>query len=136
MPSAKLAEHLNDMEDRPWPEYGRGRKPITVVQIARLLKRHAISPSSVRTGDKTPKGYRLDQFKNAFARYLLPFEPPHRHNPQKPAENRPFQGATLGSDVAVRNPPKPAVALGCGGVADENPISGEKHEKEPWRERI
>ncbi len=136
MPSAKLAEYLNDMEDRPWPEYGRGRKPITAVQIARLLKRHTISPASVRMGDKTPKGYHLDQFKNAFARYLLPSEPQHRHNPQKTAENGPIQGATIGSDVAVRNPPKPAVALGCGGVAAENPKSAAKHEKEPWRERI
>ena len=136
MPSAKLAEYLNDMEDRPWPEYGRSRKPITTVQIARLLKRHTISPSSVRMGDKTPKGYRLDQFKNAFARYLPPSEPQHRHNPQKPAENRPFQGATLPPDVAVQKPPKPALALSCVGVAAENGISGDKQEKEPWRERI
>jgi len=126
MPSAKLAEYLNDMEDRPWPEYGRGRKPITVVQIARLLKRHAVSPGTIRVDDRTPKGYRLDQFKNTFARYLPPFQPQHRHNPQKTAENRPFQGATLTPDVAVRNPPKPAVALGCGNVADENGISGDK----------
>ena len=45
---AKLAEYLNEMEDRPWPEYGRSRKPITTVQIARLLRRHAISPNSIR----------------------------------------------------------------------------------------
>ncbi len=115
------------MEDRPWPEYGRGRKPITVVQIARLLKKHAISPSSVRmNADHIPRGYRLDQFKNAFARYLLPFEPPHRHNPQKPAENRPFQGATLGSDVADEKTLKPTASMVCGGVADENPVSGDE----------
>jgi len=126
MPSAKLAEYLSEMEDRPWPEYGRGRKPITVVQIARLLKRHTISPNTIRIDDRTPKGYRLDQFKNAFARYLLPSEPQHRHNPQKTAENGPFQGATLGSDVADRNQPKPAVTLGCGGVAVQNGESGDE----------
>jgi putative DNA primase/helicase len=136
IPSAKLAEYLNDMEDRPWPEYGRSRKPITTVQIARLLKRHMISPNTIRMGDKTPKGYHLDQFKNAFARYLLPSEPQHRHNPQKTAENWSFQGATLGPDVADLNPPKPAVTLGCGGVSAGNGISGDKQEKKPWRERL
>ena len=59
-------------------------------------------------------------------RYLPQFEPSHRHNPQETAENRPFQGVTLGSDVTVRNPPKPAVVLGCVGVTDENPVSGDE----------
>ena len=121
MPSAKLAEYLNGMEDRPWPEYGRDRKPITAVQIARLLKRHTISPASVRVGDKTPKGYHLDQFKNAFARYLPPSEPQHRHNPQRTAEKQPFQGATLAPDVAVQKQPKPTASSSCGGVAAGNP---------------
>ena len=120
MPSAKLAEYLNEMEDRPWPEYGRGRKPITAVQIAHLLKRHTISPKTIRIDDRTPRGYHLDQFKNAFARYLPLFEAQHRHNPQETAENRPFQSATLTPDVAVQKPPKPAVALTCGGVAAGN----------------
>ena len=130
MPSAKLAAYLNEMEDRPWPEYGRSRKPITTVQIARLLRRHAISPNSIRMGDKTPKGYHLDQFKNAFARYLTLFEAQHRHNPQETAEYRPFQSATLTPDVAVQKPPKPAVALTCGGVAAGN---GEKADARLFR---
>ena len=126
MPSARLAEYLNGMEDRPWPEYGRGRKPITVVQIARLLRRHTISPGTIRTGDQTPKGYRLDQFKNTFVRYLPPFETQHRHNPQASAENQQFQGATLKENVAVQNPEKPSNSATCVGVAAENPISGDE----------
>ena len=136
MPSAKLAEYLNDMEDRPWPEYGRGRKPITTVQIARLLKRHAISPGTIRIDDRTSKGYRRDQFENAFTRYLPQFEPSQRHNPQNSAENWPSQGVTSGPNVTGRNPPKPAVALGCDGVTDENPESGAEQGIGPWRERI
>ena len=136
MPSADLARYLNEMEDRPWPEYGRSRKPITAVQIARLLKRHTISPNTIRLDDRTPRGYHLDQFKDVFARYLPPSKVQHRHNPQKTAKNGSFQGETLGSDVAPWNPPKPAVALGCGGVAVQNGESAAKHEKEPWRERI
>ncbi len=120
MPSAKLAEYLNGMEDRPWPEYGRSRKPITVVQIARLLRVHKIAPSTIRTGDLTPKGYRLSQFNNAFARYLPPFEPPHRNNPQFSAENRPFQGVTSTPNVTVENPPKAAPAVTCDSVTVEN----------------
>jgi hypothetical protein len=136
MPSAKLAGYLNEMEDRPWPEYGRSRKPITTVQISRLLKKHAISPATIRIDDRTAKGYRLDQFKNTFARYLSQIEPSHRHNPQTAAENRPSQGVTLGSDVTTRNQPKPAVTVSCGGVAAETPKSAAKHDKEHWRERI
>ncbi len=63
---------------------------------------------------------RLDQFNNAFARYLPQFQPPQRHNPQETVENRPFP------DVAVQKPLKPAVALTCGVVAVENPGSGDE----------
>ncbi len=77
-------------------------------------------------GERTPKGYRLDQFKNAFARYLPPFEAQHRHNPQKTAGKQPFQSATLTPDVAVQKPPKPAASLGCDVVAVEKGESGDE----------
>ncbi len=119
IPSAKLAEYLNGMEDRPWPEFGRSRKPITVVQIARRLRGHAIAPGTIRMGDQTSKGYRLSQFNNAFTRYLPPFETTHGNNPQFSAENRPSQGVTSTPNVTVENPPKPAPVLDCGDVAVE-----------------
>ncbi len=136
MPSVKLAEYLNDMEDRPWPEYGRSRKPITTVQIARLLKRHTISPGTIRTEAGTPKGYKLENFENVFARYLSWVSAATTPQVNATAGLSPIPSRHKGGDVAAEKTPKPAVSLGCGGVADENPESGVKHEKEPWRERI
>ena len=47
------------------------RKPITARQLAKLLKPFKIFPRHIRPGDgKTPKGYYLAAFAEAFARYL------------------------------------------------------------------
>jgi putative DNA primase/helicase len=73
--SADLVAHLVAREDRPWPEYGRARKPLTATQMARLLSPLAISPGSLRPADgatATAKGYYRRAFEDAFARYLAP----------------------------------------------------------------
>ena len=58
-------------QHKPWFEYGRERKPITQRQLADLLRPFGIIPGTIRTsGDRTAKGYRLDQFEDAFDRYL------------------------------------------------------------------
>jgi hypothetical protein len=71
--SAGIASSLGQMEERPWPEWRHGR-PITPVQIAVLLDRYSIKPSTHRFGQETAKGYLLAQFEDAFARYLKPEE--------------------------------------------------------------
>ena len=49
----------------------RAEKPLTQNKLARLLKQLKIVPDSVRIDEKrTPKGYYLHQFEEAFARYL------------------------------------------------------------------
>ena len=63
------------MEDRPWPEFKRGQ-PLSSTQLARLLKPFGIRPKVVRIGAGTPRGYTLQAFLDAFARYL----PPARRN--------------------------------------------------------
>jgi Protein of unknown function (DUF3631) len=67
--SATLAEALHEIEESPWSEwYGR---PITARGIARLLARYEIRPKSVRLDDETTaKGYKRDQFEDAWTRYL------------------------------------------------------------------
>ena len=45
-------------------------RPITARQLAALLKEHKIKPKTVRRGDVTEKGYRLELFEDVFARYL------------------------------------------------------------------
>jgi hypothetical protein len=66
--SAEMVDALSKMEDRPWPEWHRG-KPITPRQIAKLLGPFGVTPKTVRTNG-TAKGYKLDDFKDAFERYL------------------------------------------------------------------
>jgi Protein of unknown function (DUF3631) len=69
MSSAALAEALHEIEEAAWSEwYGR---PITARGIAKLLARYEIKPRSIRLDDEsTPKGYKRDQFTDAWGRYL------------------------------------------------------------------
>jgi putative DNA primase/helicase len=72
LPSAALVESLVTMEGRPWTEFGKSGKPISQNRLARLLDPYQIRPDSIRVGDKTPKGYQLADFEDAFSRYLRP----------------------------------------------------------------
>lgn len=78
--SEDIVNALARMEGRPWPEWNGG-KSITTRGLARLLKPFGIEPDSVRFGDDTRKGYLLDWFLDAFARYL----PVHPEHPEQPA---------------------------------------------------
>ena len=78
--SADLVVALLGRVDRPWAEWKQGR-PLTQVQLARLLKPLGIGPDSVRFGDETRKGYWPEQFKDAFDRYL----PPEAEQTEQPA---------------------------------------------------
>ena len=127
--SADLATALAQVEGRPWAEWGRNRdKPITQNALARLLKKFttadglAIAPGNIRTGDHVPKGYLLDQFTDAFARYLVStpgFEPLHRYKPTAAGTSTTFQTATRASGVAVEKCEKPPPNERCSGVAVE-----------------
>ena len=67
--STDIAENLAEMEERPWPEFHSGR-PITVRQVARLLRPFGIKPKTIRTGANRTKGYLSEQFRDAFERYI------------------------------------------------------------------
>lgn len=69
--SEDLCKELGKMEDRPWGEW-KNDFPITKTQLARLLEPFGVRPRVIRIGEKTPHGYKLDWFKDAFARYLPP----------------------------------------------------------------
>jgi hypothetical protein len=128
IPSEALVSDLHEMEERPWNEFGRAQKPITKIQVARFLKPFGIAPATIRTAaGATPKGYRLDQFLDAFERYL-PGEPPEtKRNTPQPAENcdkLANRNATFEFDVADRNHRKPTADKGCGVVAGQTPPEG------------
>jgi hypothetical protein len=71
--SEAIVEHLVSLEHRPWPEWGKARKPITKVQVARLLAPLRISPCTINPpGEEHGRGYNKTAFRDAFARYLPP----------------------------------------------------------------
>jgi putative DNA primase/helicase len=74
LPSVELVEALVAIEGRPWAEWKAG-KPITANGLARLLAPFGITPDTIRTGDRTPKGYQRAHFEDAFSRYLPPWGP-------------------------------------------------------------
>jgi putative DNA primase/helicase len=88
--SERACEELRKLESRPWPEYGRGRKPITPPQLARLLKGFEISPCTIRIGAETAKGYKLCDFADAFERYLSPAPPVSAVTPSQPLGEKGF----------------------------------------------
>ncbi len=138
--SADLVAALVDMEHRPWPEWRHG-KPLTVRGVARLLRRFGIAPGTIRAASgETPKGYRRDQFKDAFARYV----PVLSATTPQPAESLDFSQNPIrhkSENVADGKTPKPAESLTCGVVADENPKTGgeggiEAPVDEEWRAEL
>ena len=64
--SGELAEELCKREEEPWAEWRRG-KPITATGIAGLLKPFGIRPRNVWVGKSCLKGYRLEDFEDAFS---------------------------------------------------------------------
>ena len=69
--SERLVLALGDMEDRPWPEWKRG-KPITAKQLASLLKPFGVKPKQLWAAGKNERGYATGDFGDAFDRYLPP----------------------------------------------------------------
>jgi hypothetical protein len=73
--STEIVHELATLEHRPWAEWGKQRKPITPVQMARLLAPLGIRPGNIwRTvapgRTRQLKGYNRNQFTDAFERYL------------------------------------------------------------------
>ena len=71
--SKALAEALAEDEDGPWATFGKTGKPITQRQIASLLERYGVRPSTIRIDDQTTKrGYLSAWLEDAFETYLEP----------------------------------------------------------------
>ena len=116
--STELTETLHGLEGRPWAEWGRNGKPISPNQVAGLLKDLKVYPETIRVGERTPKGYYLNKFAEAFERYLGAQgvnEPQHRHNVESTGTSELFQSATDNSVLRSESAKKPAPNGQCGG---------------------
>jgi 5S rRNA maturation endonuclease (ribonuclease M5) len=109
-----LLRHLHAMEERPWSEYGRQRKPITTRQLADLLRPFAIQSGSVRIGEITKKGYKLGSLAQTWLRYAGTAA-----QANATAKNRDFSSGTNDSVCRHENRPKATATAGCAAVPDE-----------------
>jgi putative DNA primase/helicase len=72
LPSLAVVSELVAIEGRPWAEWGKIGQPLTQNGLARILDQYEIEPIGLRIGVKTPRGYELQQFQDAFTTYLPP----------------------------------------------------------------
>lgn len=67
--TSQLLDILHCMEETPWNHYDFGR-PINDRKLANQLKRFKISSKNLRLEEGIKKGYKLEDFHDAFLRYL------------------------------------------------------------------
>ena len=128
LPSATIVEALVAMEEHPWPEYSRG-KELTTRQLARLLKAFSIRPKTIDFTGHKAKGYELEAFSDAFARYLPPFDPLHRNNPVLARVSGENASVTNAPMLRIEKPLKPSTGAVCNGVTDKKGGNGSAEEK-------
>lgn len=90
--TADLLAALIADPDAPWATYNNGR-PLSSRQLNRLLEPYGIHSKTVRFGISTPKGFEINQFDDAFARYL-----PATTMAESPADDQP--SIASGSDCS------------------------------------
>ncbi|MGH8659337.1 MAG: DUF3631 domain-containing protein [Gammaproteobacteria bacterium] len=105
--SSEVVEHLATLEDRPWPEWGRSRKPITKNVLAGILKPFKVKPTQLWINGGKDRGYHLKLLKRVFDRYL----PPDQNGRTVGLNNHAGFGdfGSVGKDEAPTDPdpPKP-----------------------------
>ena len=128
--TADLIEALISDDEKSWLTYNRG-KQLTPRQLASKLRDYSIYSKSIWLGyGKTPKGYELKQFEDAFDRYLscLPQNlPPCRHESPEASNHVEISiadGKNMADDKNQKEMLEPAPILDHGGMADKTPLQG------------
>lgn len=134
--SQALASALAAVELSPWSEWGRLRRPISAVQVARLLGPFGVRPTTMRLPDGSrTKGYERSDFVDAWDRYCgstPPSDPCSRDNPEtarvsgRNASVTPAAVSRFAKDREARN------GAGCHGVTDQKGVAAEKNDSRAW----
>lgn len=74
--TADLLKRLHALDEAPWAHFSHGR-PMTARDLAQVLRRYGVHSLSIRKGDSVARGFQLEQFQQAFARYAPTVTPPH-----------------------------------------------------------
>ncbi|HGP1315667.1 TPA: DUF3631 domain-containing protein [Pseudomonas aeruginosa] len=121
--SADLLEALLADDEAPWATWNRG-KPMSPRQLAAKLADFGIKSGTVRQGYDTKKGYSIDQFTDAFNRYLSPNPPSQSVTPSQPSNGEASsvsQSVTHGVRVTDKKTLKATGDAACDGVTDKTP---------------
>jgi len=125
--STDLLAALCEDTEAPWATWNRGRE-MTARQLSSRLSGFGVTSGTIRIGTETAKGYTLERFADAFARYL----PDTRL--QSVTSSQPSNGAALSqfpfrhtaSAVTDEKTLKPSNGAGCDDVTDNSPWSGQQ----------
>jgi len=133
--TSDLIAALCEDDEKTWATYNRG-KSISPRQIANKLRGYGIQSKTVRIGSDRAKGFEREQFKDAFSRYITHEKSISSHSlfsmrdtgqPAPELGLRNFSSVTDKTLSRKENLRKPASALYCHVVTDENTLSGEKN---------
>jgi Protein of unknown function (DUF3631)/Primase C terminal 1 (PriCT-1) len=128
--SDDLVRALALLDDRPWCDWSHGRA-LKASGLAKLLGAYKIHSRNIRSGTAVRKGYTLDDFHDAFTRYLpvlsadTPFSTATPLQMNEVNDIRDFEGAT---------PPDAVAALKCDNTLKNNDCSGVAVENPPHRD--
>jgi len=124
-----LIQALISDEEKSWATYNRGNQ-LSPKQLANRLKPYSIYSKTVRLGYNTAKGYELDQFRDAFERYLTqhpPFYPSQSNDSSEANNDEGFHVTDRRSVTVTRNlkeTPRTTPVLDCDSVTDKTPPEG------------
>lgn len=125
--TTELINALCEDTEKSWATYNRG-KQLSPRQLATKLKDYGITSKTIRMNSyETAKGYEVDQFKDAFSRYLAaPLIYPSQSNNSPQTNNDNGFDVTDKKTVTVtsieRVTSEPAPVLDCDRVTDKTPI--------------
>jgi putative DNA primase/helicase len=128
--TAELIKALCEDEEASWATYNRG-KALTPRQLSTRLSTYGISSKTIRINAyETAKGFEVEQFYDAFARYLSdPPNLPSQSNNTLEANNGGLSNVTDIKNVTVTEKqevtPRPALNKACDVVTDKTPILGD-----------
>jgi putative DNA primase/helicase len=113
-----ILDELKVMEERPWAEWGKARKPMNPRQLAQVLKPFAVKSKTVRIDNVTAKGYEKSDFDDIFSRYLPSpaVTASHMSNDVDLRENSIRHTTQNVTDEKSR---KPSPEANCDGVTDK-----------------
>ncbi|MDD2106815.1 DUF3631 domain-containing protein [Pseudomonas asiatica] len=126
--SADLLQALCDDDEAPWATWNRG-KAISPRQLSAKLAEFGVKSKDVRQGYDVKKGYHLEQFRDAFDRYLSAASPDTTATLLQPSNSAALSVADSTSRSATKSQSatlQPTTGAGCSAVAGKSPLQAEE----------